>query len=73
MNNQKRQNLQAFNLLVENLTDLAIFFVGKDERICYWNSGAQRIFGYTEEEISDNLSLFFIRQRTGWRASTSRR
>jgi PAS domain S-box-containing protein len=51
MSNQERQNLQAFHLLTENIKDFAIFFVDKDERVSYWNLGAQRIFGYTEEEI----------------------
>lgn len=41
---------ELYRLLVESATEYAIFMIGPDGRIASWNSGAERIFGYTEDE-----------------------
>jgi two-component system, chemotaxis family, CheB/CheR fusion protein len=45
-----RESEQRFRLLVENATDYAIFMVGLDGRIASWNSGAERLLGWAEQE-----------------------
>jgi PAS domain S-box-containing protein len=42
---------EMFRLMVESVKDYAIFAVADDGRVVSWNKGAERIFGYTEEEI----------------------
>ena len=41
-----------FHLLMENVTDYAIFLVDHHRQIADWNLGAERVFGYTDEEIT---------------------
>jgi PAS domain S-box-containing protein len=48
---QLRLSETRFRLLVENVEDYAIFMLDPDGRIASWNLGAQRIKGYTEDEI----------------------
>jgi len=46
--------------LVENAREYAIIILELDGRISSWNSGAQRIFGYTEKEvIGRHIRLLF--------------
>src|SRR5438552_11039933 len=42
---------EQFRLLIEGAMDYAIFLIDPDERIASWNPGAERILGYTQEEI----------------------
>lgn len=42
---------QRFQLLVQGVTDYAIFLLDPQGNITNWNSGAMRIKGYTEDEI----------------------
>jgi PAS domain S-box-containing protein len=42
---------EKFRLLVEAIKDYAIFMLDPSGRITSWNSGAERITGYTDEEI----------------------
>ncbi len=42
---------ERYRLLVESAKDYAIFMVGTDGRVADWNAGAQRVFGYREEEV----------------------
>lgn len=46
-----RENDAQFRLLVESVTDYAIFLLDPDGIVRSWNSGAQRLKGYTREEI----------------------
>jgi PAS domain S-box-containing protein len=48
-----RQSEKRYRLLVETAEDYAIFMIDPEGRIAEWNSGAERIFGYTEGEIVD--------------------
>jgi PAS domain S-box-containing protein len=42
---------EQHRLLMECVTDYAIFFLDPDGRVATWNAGAERIFGYPEREI----------------------
>jgi PAS domain S-box-containing protein len=48
------------NLLIEQVVDYAIFVIDPDGNIASWNAGAQRIKGYTRDEIiGQPYSVFF--------------
>ena len=42
---------ESFHLMVESVTDYAIVMLDPHGRVMSWNSGAQRITGYSAEEI----------------------
>jgi PAS domain S-box-containing protein len=46
-----RSSEERFRLLVEAVEDYAIFMLDPDGRVASWNTGAQRIQGYSAEEI----------------------
>lgn len=49
-----------FRLLVQGVTDYAIFMLSPDGHITSWNAGARRIKGYTEDEIiGSHFSRFY--------------
>jgi PAS domain S-box-containing protein len=49
-----------FRLLVQGVTDYAIFMLSPDGRVTSWNPGARRIKGYSESEIvGSHFSRFY--------------
>jgi PAS domain S-box-containing protein len=42
---------ELFRFMVESVRDYAIFATDREGRVASWNTGAERIFGYTEAEI----------------------
>ena len=49
-----------FRMMVEHVRDYAIYSLDPEGNIISWNSGAEAIKGYTEEEvIGKNFSLFY--------------
>jgi PAS domain S-box-containing protein len=55
-----RQSGDTFRLLVEGVRDYAIFMLDGAGRVSTWNTGAQRIKGYTAEEIiGQHFSRFY--------------
>src|SRR5471032_2735053 len=46
-----RQSEQQFRLLIQGVTDYAIYMLSPGGIVTNWNSGAQRIKGYTPAEI----------------------
>ena len=55
-----RQSEQQFRLLVEGVKDYAIFMLDPDGYITSWNAGAERIKGYTADEIiGQHFSRFY--------------
>ena len=46
-----RESEERFRLLVEGVKDYAIFMLDPQGRVALWNAGAERIKGYTAEEI----------------------
>jgi PAS domain S-box-containing protein len=46
-----RRSEEQFRLLVQAVTDYAIYMLDTEGRVASWNPGAQRIKGYTPDEI----------------------
>ena len=50
----------GYRLLVQSVSDYAIFMLDPSGHITTWNPGAQRIKGYREEEIvGQHFSVFY--------------
>ena len=63
---------EIFRVLVESVTDYAIFVLDPSGHIATWNPGAQRFKGYLPEEIiGKHFSIFYpesdIKSRKPWR------
>ena len=55
-----RRSEQQFRLLVQSVTDYAIYMLDPEGRVASWNAGAQRIKGYTPQEIiGEHFSRFY--------------
>lgn len=66
---QLRQSEERFRLLVEGVSEYAIFMLDVNGKVASWNVGAQRINGYTAEEIvGQHLSVFYPQEvrDSGW-------
>jgi PAS domain S-box-containing protein len=51
---------QQFRLLVQGVTDYAIYMLDPEGRIITWNPGAERIKGYTSKEVmGEHFSRFY--------------
>jgi PAS domain S-box-containing protein len=58
-----RRSEVQFRLLVQGVTDYAIYMLDTDGKISSWNLGAQRIKGYLPEEIiGEHFSKFYTEQ-----------
>jgi PAS domain S-box-containing protein len=64
-----RRSEERFRLLVDGVSEYAIFMLDANGRIATWNSGAERIKGYTANEIiGQHFSIFYpddVRE-SGW-------
>jgi PAS domain S-box-containing protein len=55
-----RESEQRFRLLVQNVREYGIFMLDPRGRVASWNEGAQRIAGYTRDEIlGRHFSVFY--------------
>src|SRR5207249_7359018 len=55
-----RESEQRFQLLVQGVTDYAIYMIDPGGCITNWNAGAARIKGYSEQEvIGKHFSMFY--------------
>jgi PAS domain S-box-containing protein len=55
-----RQSEEQFRLLVQGVTDYAIYLLDKEGRVANWNLGAQRIKGYLPHDIiGSHFSQFY--------------
>ena len=55
-----RSTEEGFRLMVESVTDAAIVMLDSEGRVVSWNTGAQRIKGYSAEEIvGQHFSRFY--------------
>jgi PAS domain S-box-containing protein len=64
-----RQSEERFRLLVDGVADYAIFMLDVNGNVATWNVGAQRIKGYTAEEIvGRHFSTFYPQdvRDSGW-------
>jgi PAS domain S-box-containing protein len=51
---------RRFRILVQGVTDYAIYMLDPEGRVTNWNAGAQRIKGYTPDEIiGEHFSRFY--------------
>jgi PAS domain S-box-containing protein len=58
-----RKSEAQFKMLVQGVTDYAIYMMDTDGRIATWNIGAQRIKGYSPEEIiGKHFSRFYTEE-----------
>jgi PAS domain S-box-containing protein len=58
-----RASQEQFRLLVQGVTDYAIYMLSPEGYVSSWNSGAQRIKGYTPEEIiGQHFSRFYTEE-----------
>jgi PAS domain S-box-containing protein len=55
-----RQSEERFRLLLESVRDYGIFMLDPDGRVASWNVGAERINGYSADQIiGRHLSVFY--------------
>ncbi|WP_460450723.1 MHYT domain-containing protein [Alsobacter sp. SYSU BS001988] len=58
-----RQSEERFRLLVQSVTDYAIFMLDPAGRVANWNAGAERLHQYSEEEIvGQPFSTFYTNE-----------
>jgi len=58
-----RESEERFRLLVQGVTDYAIYMLDPQGHVTNWNAGAQRIKGYSEEEIvGKHFSQFYTEE-----------
>ncbi len=54
-----RESEKRFRSLIDDVKDYAIFMLDSEKRIISWNLGAERVMGYSEEEIIlKDMSIF---------------
>ena len=59
----KPPDYDAYRLLVQEVKDYAIFLLDQKGRIISWNAGAQRLKGYTADEIiGKHFSVFYSKE-----------
>jgi PAS domain S-box-containing protein len=64
-----RQSEERFRVLVENVTDYALFMLDVNGQVASWNAGAERIKGYRADEIlGRHFSVFYPPEvvESGW-------
>jgi PAS domain S-box-containing protein len=63
----QRQNTELYRLLVESVRDYAIFVLDPGGHVASWNEGAQRIKGYSADEIiGRHFSTFYPDSDNAW-------
>lgn len=66
-----REAERRFRLLVDGARDYAIFMLDSSGLVASWNAGAERLFGYSEEEVTArDLGTFLEDASTGPRSPT---
>ena len=60
---QLRDSERRFRLLIDGIQDYAIFMLDAEGRVASWNHGAQKISGYTANEIlGRSMECFYTRE-----------
>lgn len=58
-----RRSQEEFRLLVQSVTDYGIYMLDPEGNVATWNAGAQRIKGYSQEEIiGQHFSRFYTEE-----------
>ena len=56
------QNEESYRLLVDSVRDYAIFMIDTEGYIVTWNKGAEKIKGYTSDEVpGKHISIFYTK------------
>ncbi len=55
-----RESEERLRLIIEGVRDYAIFMLDTEGYVASWNSGAERILGYSSHEIIGNNSEYFF-------------
>lgn len=59
----RERDQELYRFLVDSLTEYAVFAVSLEGAIISWNSGAEKIFGYTKKEITgQQFDLIFTQE-----------
>ena len=62
-NTDRREAEMRYRVLIEGVTDYAIYSLDKNGNVASWNTGAQRIKNYTAEEIiGKHFSQFYTKE-----------
>ncbi len=69
---ERRRVADSFRLLVECVVDYAIFMLDTDGHVTTWNAGAQRIKGYTTDEVVGRHFSIFYPDPTAAKATCAR-
>lgn len=56
----KKNNEELFRLLIEGATQYAIIMLDPAGNVCSWNTGAERLLGYSEAEIIGESGIVFF-------------
>ena len=60
---QLRESQEQLRLLVQGVTDYALYMLDLEGRVSSWNAGAERIKGYTRDEIlGQHFSRFYTEE-----------
>ncbi len=63
------ENEESYRLLVDSVRDYAIFMIDTEGYIVTWNKGAERIKGYTSDEVlGKHISIFYTKDEIEKRA-----
>src|SRR5207248_1018725 len=54
-----RAGREQYRILLDGVKDYAVFLLDEEGRVATWNTGAQRIAGYTAEEILGKTTAIF--------------
>jgi PAS domain S-box-containing protein len=55
-----KETESRFRLMIQNVKDYSIFMVDAEGKVQSWNEGAQRMYGYLQEEIiGKHMSMFY--------------
>jgi len=61
-----RRSEEQFRILVQGVTDYAIYLLDPEGHVSSWNAGAQRIKGYAPREIiGEHFSMFYTEEDRG--------
>ena len=63
-----RDSERRFRMLVDGVTDYAIYMLDPSGVVLDWNRGAERLKGYTQTKFLASISRNSIRGRTGQQA-----
>ena len=62
-----RESEQRFHLLIDSVHDFGIFMLDPEGLVSSWNEGAERINGYTADEIiGKHFSIFYPAEDLAW-------